>query len=1162
MQDQDFCRVCRSPGTIQEPLFHPCKCSGSMKFIHQQCLEEWLEHSRKKHCEICKHPFLFTPIYSEQKPSHLSIVWMLLLLFLRTLRLVGYYIRILIVATVWLGWVPLITAWTWKGFFESDFHKKRRQDYQRSNGTLIAHIIQKQYPNSTIGVYWESFENKVDLKYYLRMFLSDAFDGQMIMAAMILGGLALLFLRDYVILNARQMEEQQALEQLQPFEPQGNALPLIPLAPVLQAPLIEAGQEQLDREHQLDNQREQLDNHLHQEQQLDNEREREHQLGQEQLDNLLNELLEADDDEWEDEPPEPRYNLRVRNRPPREEQRRLRPRDGLREEQEFLRQREQEMLREERLQMQELHLREQIRAEHLREERQRREQMREQDRELHAREQLRENQRREQEQVNLRREIQLLELQGHDPQMIENLQRMAMEEDPLIDAEQVRRLREHMPDPMPEIELMQQRLERANERENQDLDNQLMEQDFNVNGDVNQFLDMIGVQGPIYIFLRNVFYMHIIMGAAIAIVVVIPSLLGKAVYYFFKDYYLPLIEMGLSKGTSVIEKFTDPVIEPVIDGLLSVLSMVGVEPRNTTQTVALDIAQNELLSALLGWSFAISVALLWIAQSGHIGHPFLQNLQQLVANFFENILLSIKFIFFMIAELLVFPTACGIYIDLLSTPVLGDALNLQTRKQFFEQNPWTFAMLHWLLGTMFMFEFASYISLVRKIVRPGVLWFIRDPNDPQFNPMLDIWRKPFLSQLRKLCVGFMMYLTIISGIVGGFVLSIFLFGQVFDETSVFRVWPLKWQLTNQLTEIPFDLILFHFILPFALSYIEPARRFQRFVEIWFEFVSRKLCITSFLLGGEYPEEETGDTFMRVPNHDHVEVIPNQKMLVPMHRDDPVFGREQETREEVLSNWTKVYVPPQFRYRLLGLVVLQWWTAVIVLTLLLCVPLLTGRLSILLFRKAVMVQVFESTVQTPDYYSYLLGLVIVSFLLWPAVFVSSVYRHYRKLPRRFSIRRRSRTQQDSLLDNPTFLQAFEHWWSRYGERTTQSFQKGSYLLLTVGFLMPLCLGLLLDLYILRPLIPTRETRIVFWIQSWAVGLILMKIVFKFCQLFPNHPINTLLDQGFRHGLSRIHLKQLTFKLVLPFLTASLVLLTAPLLVNLLESRFGISVDNRC
>uniref|UniRef100_A0A8C6TUV2 E3 ubiquitin-protein ligase MARCHF6 n=1 Tax=Neogobius melanostomus TaxID=47308 RepID=A0A8C6TUV2_9GOBI len=59
--EEDICRVCRSEGTQDKPLYHPCVCTGSIKFIHQECLLQWLKHSRKEYCELCKHRFAFTP---------------------------------------------------------------------------------------------------------------------------------------------------------------------------------------------------------------------------------------------------------------------------------------------------------------------------------------------------------------------------------------------------------------------------------------------------------------------------------------------------------------------------------------------------------------------------------------------------------------------------------------------------------------------------------------------------------------------------------------------------------------------------------------------------------------------------------------------------------------------------------------------------------------------------------------------------------------------------------------------------------------------------------------------------------------------------------------------------------------------------------------------
>lgn len=57
----DICRVCRSEGSPDRPLFYPCVCTGSIKYIHQDCLVQWLRYSRKEYCELCNHRFSFTP---------------------------------------------------------------------------------------------------------------------------------------------------------------------------------------------------------------------------------------------------------------------------------------------------------------------------------------------------------------------------------------------------------------------------------------------------------------------------------------------------------------------------------------------------------------------------------------------------------------------------------------------------------------------------------------------------------------------------------------------------------------------------------------------------------------------------------------------------------------------------------------------------------------------------------------------------------------------------------------------------------------------------------------------------------------------------------------------------------------------------------------------
>lgn len=41
--DIDICRVCRCEAGEQE-LFYPCICTGSIKYIHQDCLQQWMRY--------------------------------------------------------------------------------------------------------------------------------------------------------------------------------------------------------------------------------------------------------------------------------------------------------------------------------------------------------------------------------------------------------------------------------------------------------------------------------------------------------------------------------------------------------------------------------------------------------------------------------------------------------------------------------------------------------------------------------------------------------------------------------------------------------------------------------------------------------------------------------------------------------------------------------------------------------------------------------------------------------------------------------------------------------------------------------------------------------------------------------------------------------------
>ena len=50
--EEDVCRICRTPGDADSSLYHPCACSGSIKYVHQECLLQWLNHSNARQCEV------------------------------------------------------------------------------------------------------------------------------------------------------------------------------------------------------------------------------------------------------------------------------------------------------------------------------------------------------------------------------------------------------------------------------------------------------------------------------------------------------------------------------------------------------------------------------------------------------------------------------------------------------------------------------------------------------------------------------------------------------------------------------------------------------------------------------------------------------------------------------------------------------------------------------------------------------------------------------------------------------------------------------------------------------------------------------------------------------------------------------------------------------
>ncbi|KAJ3170162.1 hypothetical protein HDU88_008787 [Geranomyces variabilis] len=1309
-EEAEICRVCRGPATPEQPLHYPCKCSGSMRYVHQDCLEQWLQHSRKKQCEICNYPFSFTSIYSEHAPERISIPFFLTVISRRLLSLARLYLRAFLAASIWLVGVPYITVWIWRLHFNPAVILQLFGDADAftSLSAVLVYVMsdgdksEGAPSNSTLFPADSSNSTRnAATNSLLSSFFTDVFEGQIIASIAVVICLAFLCLREYVVMNTpldgqgnpvnapdvavaaaaeaapepprpdvpifgrrdllplndlddidaahvnlrvAEPERRPAADAERPFEDlrsltaaaaqrslalmnldfervaphsdavasaTGSAVELTPtsigirrrksgaesdqnsfpglqyLEPDLSSPdspsLLD--EDNLNESHSptsflsrtvplsaaiLDNDDPISDDDPDSDQQLlARERKLISAAGYDELQFRRRMLAvekgkgkgpatNVEDDSWRDlgdgTDSEPGLLNRTRSRLE------LAATDydlGLKR----VHSSSSSLSRSGRPSVvntdtgaYDSSSSEMSPSSHI-----------------------------------------YQDLSGHVPTSMHVVQAQLNNRRAVMAGGEKRRSVDFNPsEPRPDRGEMQRQNDgslvdttsgsatsQVNELGHNAPPEPPVQRNVNPpaiavapalppiappivpaaladaddnpgigNNDVNAFLELVGVQGPLENLAQNVVMVLLIISVALFVGVWTPYWIGRGVTYIIRDVYAPILEWGIGW----LQGLTDPLLDPLADLAFFVARLLGFGrvaktttdivskgdwsmpsninvslPQNLTEkhnealppalppsleagkpsdaipqingSFVVQVVQTDLVNfsvstplleeaknmsdtsipapAVAGASegrkpaahperakiFGIPEKILYTAigyftqcffiidyarRTGLLQHPYAQTMKRITIKWMLYLIMAVKFSFFLTVELGVFPLFCGILIDICTLPLFGPHATMSSRWAFYRAHPWTSEFLHWVAGTTFMFQFALYVSTVREIVRPGVMWFIRDPNDEQFHPMNDILERPVLTQLKKLAVGTIMYATMVIGGVGGVVGLIWCSDRYLaPSTGPSRMWPLQWDLSEPMSEFPVDLLIFHFVVPWTIAWIRPKRMLRQVVDVWFRWTAEQLRLQNFMFGGpatmdesddeveidedEVPEAHTGlqqppaapvlnmtlpeqnydptvdeasdsnlsdfeaassssptrglntDSgndgddegdasdvsvgsvvlgaaaaarmpvppkrtrprrefrYMRVPNNDHVEVIPGERMLIPVRADDPVRGREGETEEEVRLNWTKVYVPANFKTRIALLLYMQWGCGVVLVSALITFPLYVGRL---------------------------------------------------------------------------------------------------------------------------------------------------------------------------------------------------------------------------
>ena len=210
----------------------------------------------------------------------------------------------------------------------------------------------------------------------------------------------------------------------------------------------------------------------------------------------------------------------------------------------------------------------------------------------------------------------------------------------------------------------------------------------------------------------------------------------------------------------------------------------------------------------------------------------------------------VKVALLLVAEILVFPVICGLWLDVCSLS-LFDA-NLKDRLQSFQAAPWASVFIHWLIGMVYVFYFASFVILLREILRPGVLWFLRNLNDPDFNPIQEMIHLSLVRHIRRFCASLVMF--------GTSILVMLYFPSRIIKTLLPSFLPYTTQSKeSNVDELAMELMLLLVILPAVQDQNQGREWLKAVVKQWCKLAAWSLNLHSYLFGNTEapltPEED-------------------------------------------------------------------------------------------------------------------------------------------------------------------------------------------------------------------------------------------------------------------------------------------------------------------
>ncbi|CRG90529.1 E3 ubiquitin-protein ligase MARCH6 [Talaromyces islandicus] len=543
------------------------------------------------------------------------------------------------------------------------------------------------------------------------------------------------------------------------------------------------------------------------------------------------------------------------------------------------------------------------------------------------------------------------------------------------------------------------------------------------------------------------------------------------------------------------------------------------------------------IAILIGYTFASLLGIVYLKiNSMFTGVNRGQRIDGVVAEILNQAGGVMKVILIIGIEMIVFPLYCGLLLDLALMPLFENA-TLASRIEFTMLSPLTSLFIHWFVGTCYMFHFALFVSMCRKIMRDGVLYFIRDPDDPTFHPVRDVLERNIVTQLRKIAFSAMVYGGLVVVCLGGVVWGL---SYSFDN-----VLPIHWSSKVPVLEFPVDLLFYNSIMPLAVRALKPSEVLNGMYNWWFhdeegrhvgctwrEFLAGKRGNTENPVVTEEDRqaaEEKGERvyflrdgkFVRAPASDQVRIPKKTNVFLEVTEDnervDGVADDADGLHGKNNTMFTKVYIPPNFRLRISVFIFTIWMYAAATGMGVTIVPLVVGRKLLSYY--------FPSFIQINDIYAFSVGLYLLGGVAYLLFYSRSVYS----------------TVTERFLPTISAVQVMTQAVKAVVDATRLVYVAAAFTVL-----IPSLLALLVELYVLIPIHSYTQAphpHVIHFIQDWTLGVLYVQMGLRFIQWTPASRLSAALSAITRDGWVRPNASVATRAIILPasiFSTVAVVL----------------------